>query len=266
MVRLGRIGWAIVTTSWLGLLATLGPLGCGDGVSEGSTRSTGYVWIGQYATDPSSPGFLVMANFRRDSAGITCTTAAEADCNFYQCPALDAASDTPVPDLEAGTVTVVAEQTVSLVRQSGGAYPLVWSPGTLFSPGQAITVDIPGNQGDPPPFAATLAGPGPVTLTSPTGSGILVDRAQGITFNWTAASGQYVVVAVGSSPNAGNVSCQWPMADGQGLLPASLLQALPPGITSVDVQTTSFVDRDIGKWRLFVSALADSAVFDVTLQ
>ncbi len=118
---------------------------------------------------------------------------------------------------------------------------------------------------DPPPFATTLNGPGAVTLSASSGTPIVVDRAQGITFSWTPTAGDYVRASIGTMWDPA-VLCSWPMTNGQGTFPASLLEGLAPGTTLLSVESGSQVEQTRAKWSFVVTVSLQTDTQEVTLQ
>jgi hypothetical protein len=158
--------------------------------------------------------------------------------------------------LDAGAVTASAKQMVSLVYGGDGTYAPAASSYLaypLFDPGQTIAVDGAGKQGDPPAFHLAFSAPGRISLSSPTGSPIVLDRTQDSTFAWTATFGDVVVVNLGSG-SAAQVQCEWPMAEGQGVVPSSILSGLPAGTVSGNFWSWSSAVQDRTRWQIVAGA------------
>jgi hypothetical protein len=163
-------------------------------------------------------------------------------------------------------VTVHAKQTVSLILGSSGAYDSSTpTPNQLFDPGQTITIDVAGHYGDPPAFHLALSAPGGTTLTSPSGRAIVVDRTLGITFTWSPTYGDLVMLTIGGAGEE-DLQCEWPMTDGQGLVPASLLSGLTQGVVPVQLLSGSRISQEQGRWQVVATATVTDVVDEVTVE
>jgi hypothetical protein len=261
-------GWEVTAISLAALLPALGSVACSDSVD-----SSGYVLMGAWSPEPDTQVWASAAFFRGLS-GETCTAITkEAGCTLSLCsvpggtgvdPATGAPSAPPPEYLDAGRVTITANQTITLARGSDGTYGgSTPTSSPMFLAGQTVTVEISGNDGDPPGVSLTYSAPGQLQVTSPTGSAFTLDRTQNATFTWTPTYGDSADLCMSS--DSGQISCEWPMADGQAVVPSSLLSGLSPGTASASLYAEARQVLDRGRWRITAGALSYGSSVVVTL-
>jgi hypothetical protein len=269
MMRVARR--EVTAISFFVLLPALGSVACSDSVD-----SSGYVVMGAWSPEPGTQVWASAAFSRGLLHESSAAIAKEAGCALRVRPvpsgaAVDPATGTPgvapPPEyLDAGQVTITANQTITLTRGSDGVYtgdPTTNSP--MFHGGQTVTVEIAGNDDDPPGVSLTYAAPGQLDVTSPTGSAFTFDRTQNATFTWTPTYGDSVYLYMYTSSYTGEISCEWPMADGQAVIASSLLSGLSPGTAFASLHAQAMRTLDRGRWRITAGAYSYGIPADVTL-
>lgn len=167
--------------------------------------------------------------------------------------------------MDAGVVTITADQTITMVQTLGESYSGETPAGSsMFHAGQLVTVEIAGNHGDPPEVSLTYTAPGPLEITQPTGSAFIFDRTQDASFTWTATYGDSVYLYMRVSLLT--LICEWPMADQKGTVPASLLSRMPEATTTATLSAQTMHEEDHGRWRIQAGADASGSSVDVTLR
>lgn len=124
----------------------------------------------------------------------------------------------------------------------------------LFTGGEPLTFSAPG--GEVPAFVQVLEAPSEIVLTSPPlPSHPVIPLDADLSLSWEGMSTGVVVVLVQSPEfipsrlTSTTVSCEFPVSDGAGVIPAVALQTLPPtdqGLLQVATRTSSVVAT--GSW------------------
>jgi hypothetical protein len=256
--------------------AVVGPSGDGGGGAgggagqagsdTGAPSSVGWVLFGQmFEGTPNAIGWATAAFVRVEGIAGACQILSDdGTCRLMDCPAPVSA---PTQSLDAGTVRVIAEQTIELARGTDGTYSPPAVVGDVWVPGQTITVDWDGMNEDPPALSTSLEGPGPVRLVSPVaGSTITVDPNQGIPVTWQGGTVGYVDVNVpAETGQSRSFSCRWPVSDGQGTVPASVLSGLSPGNYQLAFAASASIWRSVGAWGFTVAASSFPSTVNLTL-
>jgi hypothetical protein len=254
----------------------VGPSGDGGGGADGGAgqagsdtgapASVGWVLFGQmFEGTPDAIGWAAAAFVRVEGIAGACQVLADdGTCRLMDCPAPVSA---PAQSLDAGTVRVIAEQTIELVRGTDGTYSPPEVVGEVWTPGQTITVGWDGMSGDPPALSTSLEGPGPVRLVSPVaGATITVDPSQGIPVTWQGGTVGYVDVQVAAQTGPSrSVSCRWPVSTGQGTVPASVLSGMSPGSYQLQFTASESITRSVGAWGFTVAASLAPSTVNLTL-
>jgi hypothetical protein len=63
-----------------------------------------------------------------------------------------------------------------------------------------------------------------------------------------------------------DLQCEWPMTDGQGLVPASLLSGLTQGVVPVQLLSGSRISQEQGRWQVVATATVTDVVDEVTVE
>ena len=198
-----------------------------------------------------------LAVFARGSADRSCPPVAkDGTCTLHSCgtsgsgstAVLDPPTETPTY-LDAGPVSVTGKERVSLVRSLDGSYKSSSSSQIPFAPGDPISFKVGGHAGDPPAFDLAVCAPGDAAVILGDASTHL-DHTQAAHFQWTPTFGDLVNVSL-SFPEM-VVLCSWPMADGEGFVPPSMLSE---GIATIEVDVSSTSQKETGRWRMSASAL-----------
>jgi hypothetical protein len=204
----------------------------GAGGGAGTPTSVGWVLFGQMFEDtPPAIGWATAAFVRLSSVVGSCRTLADDGiCRLTDCPE---PVTTPTPSLDAGTVRVIGEQTIELARGANGAYTPPSITGAIWTPGQSVTAEWDGTNGDPPALSTLLEGPGPVRLAM--GPTVTVDPNQGLVVAW------------------------------QGTVPASVLSGMPLGSHEFQATASTSIIRSAGVWSFTVGASSYAGTVSLSL-
>jgi len=177
---------------------------------------------------PADPLSGVRARFHKYEDMVqNCVEAGSYDsCAVREC---DTSSITDIPDQDAGTITVGGGPRTATVSFDGDAYPLEYSDtDELFLGGETITIAAAGSDVIPA-FSHTLEAPGPLVLTAPDLSSLVITKGQPLDVAWTGASAGTATAMI-SSREADLwvfVDCSWDPAAGSGTIPAQAIEHLP---------------------------------------
>jgi hypothetical protein len=195
-----------------------------------SSGSTGTVTTGSDPPADNREGFLgayhlgpgdgyAHAAFR-DVAGGWCNTLAKEDgCEAYACPA-------SAPEVSAGDIFVlVGSDKIVMKPLPDGSYDAAQLTG--LQPGQTVQFLVTGSSELPVGFEAEVVlAPPPTTLPPMRGT---IDGSQPLPVKWKGGADRYFF-GISSQTTAGvGLSCNWAAGDASGVIPASLMQALPKG-------------------------------------
>jgi hypothetical protein len=256
-----------------------------DGVCSGAAqiaavppRGIGHVWLSQ---DQDVQSARASASFMRYTGPTApCQTlAADEACEATECPAEVFSTGYCANCRFGGTITVSGAQTVQIdgptddcSKAPPNSYLPASTSGVFWNPGQQIAIDVPGSNGDPPPFSATLSGPGRITLTQPSGTTWLLDHTVDTTLTWTGddtgevhVENYFDISQISAGPTR-YLSCHWPITAGQGSISSSVLSALPKGAANLSVEVRSTTRQTSGVWELNVMATQAIADIAATVQ
>jgi hypothetical protein len=159
-----------------------------------------------------------------------CTlTGQSGGCSAYQCPGAS--------PIDAGAMLSAGVLTISGGSLPAGGVPVTLAPGTgysytapgsIYTPGQTMTVSASG--ATVPAFDQTVVGLGIVTLTTPPSPGVggsyLITTSQDLATAWTggAAGAQvWIYFTTSGGPNQTFAYCSFDATAGQGIVPQPLL-------------------------------------------
>ncbi len=134
--------------------------------------------------------------------------------------------------LDAGTITVTGPSGTTQQLATTAGFPGVYSlqPSGAFIPATGGTFTFKGTGGkDVGPFTASLSYANPLSWTNMNAI-TTINRAQGVTVNWTGgAANTYVYISGSSTANSVTASftCYAPVSAGQFTVPSYVLLALP---------------------------------------
>jgi hypothetical protein len=159
--------------------------------------------------------------------------------------------------LSAGTVTLAGPSSSVTMPPSAGNSTSTSQPGALWSTGDSVLVSASG--ADVPAFSLAPVAPPPIELTAPAPGApddagafhLDISRLEDLNVAWNgASSGRVEVVLFGNVTGADGgtspvtIECTFDGAPGVGVIPASVLQKVPPGPgweLIVDAIGTAFV-------------------------
>jgi hypothetical protein len=214
-----------------------------DGRADASDAATGFGII-TFSEAPDAAGTF-FAGFSASAADSTqgCAVVDSGACSTVTCP--------PPPSSDGGAdgdasadAHVSAAPNPGRLKVSGGVFGqgffvdpdkegtyLYASPGTIFSPGDTLSVEALG--GVLPAFPGEgIVAPALIDLTAPGGDGgkITVSTVQPLTFAWTGgAPGEQAVVtanALFTTGGGASMTCNWDATLGTGTAPSEVLRPL----------------------------------------
>jgi hypothetical protein len=214
-----------------------------DGRADSGDAATGIGLI-TFSEAPDAAGsFAAVFTATTPGAAPGCTVLDAGACSTVTCP--------PPPSGDGGTdgdastdADVSAAPNPGRLKVSGGVFGqgffvdpdkggtyLYASPGTIFSPGDTLSVEALG--GVLPAFPAeAIVAPTLIDLTAPGGDGgkVTVSTAQPLIFAWTGGKpGEQAVVtanALFTTGGGASMTCNWDATLGTGTAPSEVLRPL----------------------------------------
>lgn len=131
----------------------------------------------------------------------------------------------------AGTVTVTGKTAVLLAPESDQSYATQSLATSLVDSGQ--TVQVVASGAEVPPHRGTVTMPAAMQVTTPNDAQpVTIDRSRDLPVAWAAsiASSMSAFLSVYGSDGKAltNIACSFDDSSGSGIIPAALLQTLPP--------------------------------------
>jgi hypothetical protein len=212
-----------------------------------------------FASGGQSVSQEISANFVDAPSNQTCSIQTSGVCKLITCPS----AWKGLPRTNAGTITASYGSTHTTLLAEGGTAnaagyqppaPLDPSAPLLFQSGSMVTVSAPG--ADVPAFSASTTGPSAISVTSPSSTGLAVNRSQDLTVAWTGSTaGNVIFQIVGSPPaNTPSLECSFSGSTTSGTVPSAALGLLQPGSYIANVFARSRDVVQAGSWYVSLDA------------
>jgi hypothetical protein len=187
----------------------------------------------------------------------SCYSRSVDSCVIKRCP-ISFRIDEPVRTTAANAARVEvisSEGELSAAPHADGRYRSVFSPGSLWSVGEPISVRAEGNA--IPAFDVLLAGPDAPIVVEPART---ISRRQGFMLQWIAAELGEVMLVLNQMQGHDSltISCRFEAGLGSGVVPSSILDELDNGGLSISVGTIEQQTVNAGRWAIDVFAFASA--------
>jgi hypothetical protein len=267
MTTVGR-GQRLLLASALWLAACGDPDKDTEPAPSPAPDGSGFLWI--YEID--DPGLMFIGPEYADGLGYSggarfwrgeapACPLAPGDYGCVAPAACEMPASDEVEDVTAGNVTV-GPVTLPAPDYDVGA------PGLPWAEGESIAIVAEGDDAGVPAFHATLNGPAFVTLVSPPPGSVQVAGTTPLELAWSSEGYGDVVLSIGSLDGVG-IQCRWPGADGGGVVPGELLDALEPSSdgTSHTANLNGLAEAEIaaGSFRVLASLMTNSSASNFLL-
>ncbi len=222
------------------------------------------------AAGPEYEASVLLMNYGANTGSQHCRAASAGSCQIVACDF--------APPAPGGDLPQPSRDDVGTIEVTGGAItpslalPTDWynngalRQGLAWSGGEPIRFSASGRTGSFPAFDRTLVAPSLVTVTKPAlpvHDPLTLDPSKDIELTWTyagAAAGKVTASLTLSGRQAlSRITCNYPVADQRGSVPASLLAQLPIGQTNeyagFSVQQSEDEELDISDWHVSLRLL-----------
>jgi hypothetical protein len=219
------------------------------------TGPTGFVFASQQVLlSAGGSGATFSADFRSAAPpryARDCRRERAGDCFVVVC---DYSGDEPTlaPLIDAGILTmrIAGQKPARLDPYQAGYGTVLFLRQPAWSPGETVVFEAAG--GPVPAFSTTIVGPdnvvGPAVPPE-------LGRDADLVLAWTGGDvGAFVYqMNFGSSARTGALACSFPVAQGRGVVPASLLAQVTPGPVTVSQAVRNGKALQVGDTRVTVA-------------